>query len=482
MTTSNADAQRFFDQGMRYTYGFHHDMAIRSFRRATELDPELAMGYWGVAYALGPNINLDVDPEREKAAFEAVQTAQQHLSTASERERDLITALAKRYSIAPDADLRALAADFSKAMGELTKKYPDDLDIATIYAESMMNLRPWKLWSNDGVAAEGTEEIVRVLESVLARNPNHLGANHYYIHAVEASRTPGRATASAKRLHTLAPAAGHLVHMPAHILQRTGDYAGAALANENGARADRAFMEKNGADGIYPLMYYNHNLGFGSISYGMNGDYEGAKRLADELSKNVATVVPMMPMVEGITAAPVLVQLRFGKWTDVIRAPLPQGAGPLGTSLWHFARGVAFARLGNVLGAQSEQKMFAIFHAKVPDENGMYLNSQKRIADIAALVLAGRIAEASGDVAGAVAKYEEAIALEDALNYNEPSDWFYPIRETLGAALLRAGRKADAAKVFAADLEKNPKNPRSAWGLAQARGVSTSKRWSLAQF
>ncbi|MFL6246116.1 MAG: hypothetical protein ACJ74H_08835 [Thermoanaerobaculia bacterium] len=480
VTTSNADAQRFFDQGMRYTYAFNHEMAVRSFRRATELDPELAMGYWGIAYALGPNINLDVDPEREKQAYDAVQTALAHLGNASARERDLVNALAKRYSNDPAADLRALAVEFSNAMGELSRRYPDDLDITTLYAESMMDLRPWKLWTNDGKPAEGTEQIVQLLESVLKRDPKHLGANHYYIHAVEASRQPGRAIASAQRLHTLAPAAGHLVHMPAHILQRTGDYAGAARANENGARADREFMQRFGNEGIYPLMYYNHNLGFGSTSYAMEGSYAESKRMADELSQNAAKIVEMMPMAEGVVIAPVLVQLRFGRWTDVIRAPLPQGAGPLATSLWHFVRGVAFARVGNVLGAQSEQKSFESFRAKVPDENGMYLNSQQRIAEVAAQVLKGRIAEAAGDVDTAVAAYEQAVKSEDALSYNEPSDWFYPVRETLGASLLRAGRKTEAAKVFEEELERNPNNPRALWGLAQARGKRSAehqRRW-----
>ena len=469
VTTSNAEAQRFFDQGMRYTYAFNHDMAIRSFRRATELDPDLAMGYWGIALALGPNINLDVDPEREKLAWETVQTALSRLAKANEKERDLINALAKRYTSDPAGDLRALAVDYSDAMGEVSKKYPDDADIATLYAESLMDLRPWKFWSHDGKPAEGTEEIVRVLESVLARNPRHMGANHYYIHAVEASPNPQRAVPSAQRLHTLAPAAGHLVHMPAHILQRTGDYGGAAMANENGARADREFIRRNGPEGVYPLMYYNHNLHFGSASYAMQGKFADSLRMAQELADNAGPIAKQMAMVEGLVAAPVLVQLRFGRWAKVIATPLHDGAGPLGKSLWHFARGVAFARLGNVLGAKSEQKAFEAARASIADDNAMFQNSQRRIGDIAARVLAGRIAEAAGDADAARAEYEAAVALEDALNYNEPADWFYPIRETLGAAHLRAGRYADAATVFESDLRRNPHNPRSLWGLAAAR-------------
>jgi tetratricopeptide (TPR) repeat protein len=342
-----------------------------------------------------------------------------------------------------------------------------------------MDLRPWKFWSHDGKPAEGTEEIVRVLESVLKRNPKHLGANHYYIHAVEASAHPELALQSAKRLETLAPAAGHLVHMPAHILQRTGDYAGAAKANEVGAEADRAFIKSHGANGIYPLMYYNHNLHFGQASHAMEGDYANALRMANELAENVAPVAKEMAMVESLVSTPILVQLRFGRWTDVIRTPLHDGAGPLGTALWHFARGTAFAHLGNVLGAQSEQKELEKARALVPDDTAMFQNPQRRLSDIAAQVLSARILEASGDRAGAIKEYEAAIALQDALNYDEPPDFFYPVRETLGAALLRAGRSAEAETVFRADLTMNPHNPRSLWGVAAARRAqkNSAGRW-----
>ncbi|HEX9405842.1 MAG TPA: hypothetical protein VF975_00890, partial [Thermoanaerobaculia bacterium] len=280
VTTRNAEAQRYFDQGMAYLYGFNHEAAIRSFQHAGDLDPNLAMAWWGVALALGPNINLDVDPDREKQAYDAVQTAL--TKRASPKEHDLIAVLARRYSNDPNADLKKLAADYSQAMGELSKKHPDDLDLATLYAESMMDLRPWKFWSADGKAAPGTEEIVSVLESVLKRNPNHLGANHYYIHAVEASQHPERAVKSADRLRTLAPSSGHLVHMPAHIYQRVGNYSEAAKANETAAAVDRQFIAKNGSGGIYPLMYYNHNLQFGAASYAMEGRFADAKRLGDE--------------------------------------------------------------------------------------------------------------------------------------------------------------------------------------------------------
>ncbi|MBV9493048.1 MAG: tetratricopeptide repeat protein [Acidobacteria bacterium] len=467
VTTRSAEAQQYFDQGLRYIYGFHHEQAIASFQRAAELDPSMPMAYWGTAYALGPNINLDVDPEREKQAYDTVQSALGHLDGASEKERDLIRALEKRYSNNPDADLKALAVDYSKAMGEVSKKYPDDLDIATLYAESLMDLRPWKFWTHDGQPNEGTLEIVGVLESVLKRNPKHLGANHYYIHAVEASQTPQRALASAKQLQTLAPNLGHLVHMPAHILHRTGDYAGAAKANEVGAAADRRFMEKHGHENIYSAMYYNHNLQFGSASHAMQGRFDPALKMASEMAEHGAMMAKEMPMVESITAAPLLVLVRFGKWTDVIRAPLAE-YGPHSTAASHFARGVAFAGMGNIAGAQTERRMLEEARAKLTDDPGMLQNSPKNLMTVAANVLDARIALASGDRASAIASYKKAIETEDQLNYDEPPNWFYPVRESLGATLLRDGKAAEAEAVFRADLAKNPKNPRSLFGLAKA--------------
>src|ERR1051326_6039478 len=257
VSTKNAMAQKYFDQGMKYVYAFNHEQAVRSFEEATRRDPELAMGYWGAALALGPNINMDVDPDREKRAYDAVHAAARHLAHASTKERDLVAALQKRYSNDAQADLKKLAADYSDAMGALAKKYPADDDVATLYAESIMDLHPWKFWSHDGTPAAGTQEAIATLQRVLARNPNHLGANHYLIHLLEASPHPERAVAAAQRLPKLAPSAGHLVHMPAHVYERTGDYAAAAAANERAADVDRDFIKKNGGENVYAMMYYN---------------------------------------------------------------------------------------------------------------------------------------------------------------------------------------------------------------------------------
>jgi tetratricopeptide (TPR) repeat protein len=466
VSTRNAEAQRFFDQGIAYLYGFNHEAAIRSFERAGELDPNLAMAWWGVALALGPNINMDVDPDREKKAYDAVQVALKKHS--SPKEHDIISVLAKRYSNDPSADLKKLAAGYSRAMGELSKKYPDDLDLATLYAESVMDLRPWKFWSSDGKPAPQTEEIVTVLESVLKRDPDHLGANHYYIHAVEASPHPERALRSAGRLRTLAPASGHLVHMPAHIYQRTGNYSGAAKANETAAAVDRQFIAKHGREGIYPLMYYNHNLQFGTASYAMEGRFADAKRLGDEFGANAAAIAKEMPMLESAAVTPLLVLVRFAKWSEVARAPMAN-SGPMSTTLSHFARGVAFVQLGDIPAAEREDQEFENARRTLGDDPGVFQNSPKAIANVAAAVLDGRIAEAKGDRAKALQAYQRAVDAQDALDYDEPPDWFYPTRETLGAALIRAGQSAEAEKVFREDLKRNPHNPRSLFGLAAAQ-------------
>src|SRR5882724_3145634 len=287
VSTSNPEAQRFFDQGLALVYGFNHDEAVRSFKRAAELDPQLAMAFWGVALALGPNINMPVDAEHEQAAYEAVQKAMSLAAKASDAERAYIDALARRYSNDPKADLQKLSVDYKNAMSDVSRRFPDDLDAATLYAESIMDLRPWQFWSRDGKPAEGTAEMVGVLESVLRRDPQHTGANHYYIHAVEASPHPEWALPSAQRLKVLAPAAGHLVHMPAHIDIRAGNYEAAARSNAYAAEADREYFKVTGQVGMYPMMYYSHNLHFLAVAHSMQGRYQDAKRAADQLDAHL---------------------------------------------------------------------------------------------------------------------------------------------------------------------------------------------------
>jgi tetratricopeptide (TPR) repeat protein len=478
--TRSSEAQKFFDQGLTLVYGFNHDEAIRSFQRAAELDPGAVMPLWGIAYALGPNINLDVDPEHERAAYAATAKALKLAKGAPENERAYVEALARRYSDDASADLKERAADFAEAMRALSERYPDDLDAATLYAESLMDLDPWKLWSTDGKPTAHTEEIVAVLESVLRRDPSHIGANHYYIHAVEASPHPERALPSAERLPKLVPNAGHLVHMPAHIYMRTGDYEASAHANAEAARVDEAYIKANDVHGVYPLMYYNHNLDFLSAAASMAGRYGAAKRASEQAAANAAPAVKDMPMAEFLVPRPLLVDLRFQRWQAVLQAPEPPEGMLTTRAVWHYARGVALAAKGDAAGAEKERADLEEQVAEVPDDALWGLNQTKAVLAIGTASLDARIAAAKRDRRAAIAAWKVAVDAQDRLAYDEPPPWYYPVRESLGAALFLDGLKEEAETVFREDLERNPRNPRSLFGLwecLKAQKKATDAEW-----
>ena len=488
ITTSNAEAQQYFDQGFDLVFGFNHEEAARSFRRAAELDPKAPMPQWGIAWALGPNYNLDVDDERGKQANTAIAQALALSKGASDSERAYIEAMAIRFPPEAKPDRAALARKYSDAMRDLSRRYPDDLDAATLYAESLMNLRAWKLWSLDGKPADRTEEIVAVLESVLARDPKHLGANHYYIHTVEASPAPGRALPSAIRLETLAPAAGHLAHMPAHIYARTGDHAAAARANEAGAKADREYFRSASADSFYGLAYYSHNLHFLADSEMMRGRFASARQAAAEVAAKLAPHTQMMPMVESLITMKTSVLLRFGRNDDVLALSQPPSDHPVEVAWWHFARGVALARTGKPDDAAKERAALAQASAKVPDAalfGGSGLESARNILALAALVLDARIASARGATAEAITSWTRAVGAADKVAYDEPPVFFYPVRESLGAALLLAGRPQDAERVFREDLARHPRNGRSLFGLFESltrQGRKADAAWVKGAF
>lgn len=472
ISTKNPEAQRFFDQGLTLVFAFNHEEAARAFRRASELDSQSAMALWGVALALGPCINnVDVDPPHEKAAYEAVQRALSLAPGATEQERAYIQSLAKRYSSDPKVDLRKLDAEYAVAMRELHKHYPDDLDAATLYAESLMDLHPWKLWSLDGRPTEGTEEILTVLESVLLRDPNHIGANHYYIHATEASPHPGWALASARRLETLAPTAGHLVHMPAHTYMRVGDYSAAAHSNAAGADADRVYLRESGTTGsMYDMMYYCHNLHFLSASYSMGGDFAHAKQAADELVAHVGPMLHDMPIAEMYAPYPIFVLVRFHRWDEALKLPPPNASLLMTTAFWHFARGSAFAAKNQLAMAEVERTILETERQQTPGDRefSTFSNKARTFLDLAENVLNARIAAAKGDHGGSIKDWEKAVEIQDSLYYGEPPEWFYPVRESLGAALLLNGQADRAEAVFRADLEQYPRNPRSLFGLLKS--------------
>jgi tetratricopeptide (TPR) repeat protein len=367
--------------------------------------------------------------------------------------------------------LRAAAEQYRDAMREVTKSFPDDLDAATLFAEAGMDLHPWGLWRPDGTPAEGTEEIVSTLESVIRREPKHLGAVHYYIHAVEASNSPERALAGADRLAQLAPAAGHIVHMPAHIYIRTGDYEAALKTNQKAALADQAYLQATGAGGIYSMMYYSHNLHFIAMAAAMNGNYLESRRGAQMLAANVGPHVKDMPPLEGFMTVPLAVEVRFHKWNEILKAPQPDPAMHTANVFWHFARGLALAGTGKLDEAEAEHKIVTEAEEKTSPDAIFQMpinNKTKDILKIAENVLGARISYEKNDMDATVNQLHAAVAAQDSLKYDEPQDWFYPVRETLGAVLLKIGDYAGAEEVFRADLERNPRNPRSLFGLEEA--------------
>ena len=468
VSTKNPEAQKFFNQGLAYLYAFNHEAGVDSFRRAAELDPDLGMAYWGMSLGLGANYNDPANPDRFAQAYVQLQEALKRAPKASEAERAYINALSKRYSPDPRADPKKLAADYKTAMAELAKAYPDDLDAQTLYAESMMNLRPWQLWTLDGKPAEGTLEIIAVLEGVLKRNPRHTGANHYYIHAVEASPNPERATAAADRLLGLAPAAGHLVHMPSHIYLLTGEHEAAVKSNELAIVADRNYIQRSGADGLYPAMYYNHNIHMLAASHAEAGNYAGAIKTASQLAANVSPNLKAMPMLEMFMPYPIVTLVRFQKWDEVMKYPQPAAELLITTAHLQFARGMAYAESGKPAEAEKELAAMRETAGKIPATATLFTTPVSVVLKTADDLLSGEIALSRGDRKAAILLLRQAVASESKVNYAEPPDWDLPVREWLGRALMMDGRYAEAEKTYREEIARNPRSGRALFGLAEA--------------
>ena len=469
VTTSSPEAQQYFDQGLRFIYGFNHDEATRSFKEAARLDPNCAMAYWGIAFTLGPNYNLPTDPDRAKAAYEATQKAVALAPQVSEKERAYIEAISKRYIADPNADRKALDLAFANAMREVAKRYPDDLDAATLFAESMMNLRPWDLWTADGEPQPGTEEIVSALESVLKQNPDHLGAAHYYIHAVEASRQPERAEKYADRLGKVAPGAGHLVHMPSHIYMRVGRYKDANISNARAAKVDEDYLETYDVQGVYRIMYYPHNVHFQWAAANMEGRSKEALQAARKLvAQTSVEFVKQMPMVEFVPPTLLFGLARFGKWEEILQHPAPPSELQYTTGMWHYARGLAFAATNRIDEAAKEQTKVAEIAAATPADRIIGQNFAVALLNVASRTLAGEIAARQGKNDEAITTLEEAVRLQDALKYEEPPPWYFPVRQSLGAVLLAAGLTTDAERVYRDDLRVNPGNGWALYGLVKS--------------
>ncbi|CAN5197007.1 hypothetical protein BH23GEM2_BH23GEM2_17730 [soil metagenome] len=462
ITTAEPLAQRYFDQGLRLVYGFNHVEAVRAFTRATQLDPSCAMCYWGIAYAYGPHVNAGMDSAAGLQAYAALRKAMDVASGATESERAYISALAARYSAAPPGDRAALDSAYAGAMGRLAARYPNDLDAATLYAEALMNLRPWNYWTPAGDPQPGTKEIVRTLERVIQRNQNHPGACHYYIHAVEAV-APELAVPCAERLAQLMPGVGHMVHMPAHIYIRVGRYADAITANVHAVHTDETYIDTQRPQGLYRLGYYPHNYHFLAFAATMAGRRAQALQAARALATKVpAEFAEQSPEAQSWMVFPMLTLTTFGAWDEVLAMPTPPESQWFGHAMSQYARGVALAALGR--GAEARPLVQSIASAAAAAPEG----DPKTALMIAQHALLGEINARAGNETSAIAHFEEAARLEDGMLYYEPPVWFYPIRHSLGASLLRAARYADAERVYREDLKRFPMNGWSLFGLGKA--------------
>jgi tetratricopeptide (TPR) repeat protein len=471
ITTKSREAQTYFDDGLTLLYGFNHDEAARYFERAAAADPDAAMPYWGLALAVGPNYNdTAVDQARAKRTYDAVRAAATRAAKGSAAEQDYVRALQKRYPSAnPKSDWKKQHLEYSDAMRALVKKYPDDLDMATMFAESLMMLRPWQLWTLDGKPAPNTLELVAVLESVLRRNPDHPGANHFYIHAVEASPNLERAIPSAVRLMGLVPGAGHLVHMPGHIFLQTGDYDLAAATNEKAAAADRDFVRRTGATGVYPLMYWTHNLHFIAFARAEQGRYREAREAAEEMTRNVGENDLHMQMLEGFHLYPLMIELRFQRWDNILRAEEPRAERKLHRAFWRYARATALVGQGKLDEAAKERAEFESLRKAVPQDSRYMINNKSvDVLAFAGATLDANLAWARGDKERAIQAWRQAVKLQAALAYDEPPPWFYSTRQSLGAALLKSGRAKEAEAVFREALAKQPREGRLLFGLWQS--------------
>jgi tetratricopeptide (TPR) repeat protein len=461
--TSVPLAQQYFDQGLRLVYGFNHAEAIRSFSRAAELDPACAMCWWGIAYAYGPHVNAGMDSTSGVRAYEAAQKAVSLSAKAAPWQQAYIRAVAARYAAVPPADRASLDSAYSRGMATVARSYPDDLDAAALYAESLMDLRPWNYWTPQGTPYPGTEEIVRQLERVIARNPEHPGACHYYIHAVEA-KSPELAVPCAERLARLMPGVGHMVHMPAHIYIRVGRYKEAAASNVHAIHTDESFIEGQKPVSVYSLAYYPHNIHFLAFASVMSGQsaqaIEAARTLKSKVNLDVARQVEML---QEMVPYYVLTLTTFGRWDEVLAEPLPPSDIRMPLALAYYARGVAYAAKGQFAEAGvALDTVKAINAATAADA------PTKTAVAIATHALMAEIATRSGKLDEGIAHFREALAIEDAGIYFEPPKWYYPIRQSLGAVLLKAGRSAEAEAVYREDLKRFPENGWSLFGLAAA--------------
>jgi len=482
VSTKNADAQDFCDQGLRFHYAFNSDEAIRGYTQAYRIDSNLAIAYWGIALELGTNYNFPMDSIQAVGALKAIRKAQSLAGFASPKERDMIAALATRYNGRVDPDQYDREVAYNRAMKALHKKYPADADIAVIYGESIMNLNPWKLWTNDGKPIKGTTELMQMLEKVIKRWPNNPGGHHFYIHVVEASPTPEKALPSALALDTLVPAAGHLVHMPAHTYIRAGEYKKAVEANIKAVSVDSAYIA-GGGTGFYTLVYYPHNMHFCAVAAAMDGQFSRAMQYAQRLEEYLGPSVRLDPMIEGVFPTRLQILTKYHKWDDILAMTPPDSDLVVTNSVHQFARGMAFGSKGNIAEAGQCLTRLESLIGKFSDRAVLgAMNPAKSVMTVAILSLKGKISEAQGDIDGAIKYLRAAAASQDSLYYDEPEAWYIAVRESLGGLLLKKGSFKEAETVFRAELVRHKNSGRALFGLVESlKGQEKTKEASEAE-
>jgi tetratricopeptide (TPR) repeat protein len=469
ITTTSEQAQRYFDQGLRLVYAFNHEEATRSFETAAQQDPQAAMPYWGIALALGPNINSAMEKKDEHRAIEMVQKARRLADRATPEEQAYIDALVTRYVSRKGAKRKGLDEAYAKAMRLVAQRFPEDADAATLFAEALMDLRPWDLWKPDGRPQPGTDEIVTTLESVLAQNPEHPGACHYYLHAVEASFQPERALPCAERLPALMPGAGHLVHMPAHIYMRLGKYHDAVERNQQAADIDQQYLAGRNQTGEYADGYYTHNLHFLWASLAMEGRNVEAMKAARDLTATITTEEASKDRwKERYLATPTFSMIRFGRWEELLKELPPPKGLRLMEGVWRLGRGLALVATGRLPGAEGEHVVLAGLTKQIRRDRTTEERTDRALLKIAERVLAGELAARRQHYNDAIRLLEEAIKMEEALPFSEPPLWPLSVRHHLGAVFLLADRPAEAEAVYHADLLQHPDNGWALIGLIQS--------------
>ncbi|WP_035644275.1 lipopolysaccharide assembly protein LapB [Flavobacterium sp. ASV13] len=471
ISTHNQEVQQYFNQGMMLAYGFNHAEAARSFYEASRLDSNCAMAFWGFAYVLGPNYNAGMEEDNFQRAYAAVQKAKQLSANCSPKEKALIDALTVRYVANPPSDRKPLDIAYAAAMKKVYVKFSLDPDIGALYAESLMNLHPWDLYDkNTGVAKEWTPEIVKVLEELMVKNPKHPGAHHFYVHAIEASATPEKALKSAKLLETLVPGSGHLIHMPSHIYIRTGDYHEGSLSNIEAVKVDSLYTTLCHAQGAYPLGYYPHNYHFLAATAALEGNSKLAWNAAKKLQEHTSVEIMRQPgwgTLQHYYTIPYYIAVKFSMWDTIISLPKPGKDLIYPEAVWHYARGMAYLGKNDLKNAEKE---FIVLdklskNAVLKDITIWNINTTEDLVKIASKVLAAGIASKKNDSNKAISLLNEAIVIEDHLNYNEPPDWFFSVRHYLGAVLIKAGKYSEAEKIYQKDLQIWTKNGYALIGL-----------------